>query len=69
VSIALVSKRNRLTGFCAGFVFTGIVFEGLPRVDGHFGWDGAYGTHFWDPKEKIVGIMMVQTDWSRQSFR
>lgn len=30
---------------------------------GSFGWDGAYGTHFWvDPKEKIVGVMMVQTD-------
>jgi CubicO group peptidase (beta-lactamase class C family) len=30
---------------------------------GTFGWDGAYGTHFWvDPKEKIVGIMMIQVD-------
>ncbi|MFN7921306.1 MAG: serine hydrolase domain-containing protein [Bryobacteraceae bacterium] len=30
---------------------------------GSFGWDGAYGTHFWvDPKEKIVGVMMIQTD-------
>jgi CubicO group peptidase (beta-lactamase class C family) len=30
---------------------------------GSFGWDGAYGTPFWvDPKEKIVGVMMVQTD-------
>jgi CubicO group peptidase (beta-lactamase class C family) len=30
---------------------------------GSFGWDGAFGTHFWvDPKEKIVGILMVQTD-------
>jgi len=30
---------------------------------GSFGWDGAYGTHFWvDPKEKIVAVMMVQTD-------
>ena len=30
---------------------------------GSYGWDGAYGTHFWvDPKEKIVGIVMVQTD-------
>jgi CubicO group peptidase (beta-lactamase class C family) len=30
---------------------------------GCFGWDGAYGTHFWvDPKEKVVGIMMIQTD-------
>jgi CubicO group peptidase (beta-lactamase class C family) len=30
---------------------------------GTFGWDGAFGTHFWiDRKEKIVGIMMIQTD-------
>ena len=30
--------------------------------DGSYGWDGAFGTHFWvDPKEKIVGIMLVQT--------
>jgi CubicO group peptidase (beta-lactamase class C family) len=30
---------------------------------GSFGWDGAYGTHFWvDPKEKLIGVMMVQTD-------
>ena len=30
---------------------------------GSFGWDGAYGTHFWiDPKEKIVRILMIQTD-------
>jgi CubicO group peptidase (beta-lactamase class C family) len=29
---------------------------------GSFGWSGAYGTHFWiDPKEKIVGILMIQT--------
>jgi CubicO group peptidase (beta-lactamase class C family) len=30
--------------------------------DGSFGWDGAYGTHFWvDAKEKLVGVLMVQT--------
>ena len=30
---------------------------------GSYGWDGLYGTHFWiDPKEKIVGIMMIQID-------
>ncbi len=29
--------------------------------NGSFGWDGAFGTHFWvDPKEKIVGLFMVQ---------
>ena len=29
---------------------------------GSFGWDGAYGTHFWvDPTEDIVGVVMIQT--------
>ena len=29
---------------------------------GSFGWDGAYGTHFWvDPTEAIVGLVMIQT--------
>jgi CubicO group peptidase (beta-lactamase class C family) len=29
---------------------------------GSFGWDGAYGTHFWvDPKEQMVGIVFIQT--------
>jgi CubicO group peptidase (beta-lactamase class C family) len=31
--------------------------------NGSFGWDGAFGTHFWiDPKEKVVGILMIQTN-------
>jgi CubicO group peptidase (beta-lactamase class C family) len=30
---------------------------------GSFGWNGAYGTHFWiDPKEGLIGVMMIQTD-------
>jgi CubicO group peptidase (beta-lactamase class C family) len=30
--------------------------------NGSFGWDGAFGTHFWvDQKEKLVGVLMVQT--------
>ena len=30
---------------------------------GSYGWDGAFGTHFWvDPKEKLVGLLMIQTD-------
>ena len=29
---------------------------------GSYGWDGAYGTHFWvDPVEEIVGVVMIQT--------
>jgi CubicO group peptidase (beta-lactamase class C family) len=28
---------------------------------GSFGWGGAYGTNFWiDPKEKLVGVLMIQ---------
>jgi CubicO group peptidase (beta-lactamase class C family) len=30
---------------------------------GSYGWDGAFGTHFWvDTKEKMVGILMIQTN-------
>lgn len=30
---------------------------------GSFGWDGAFGTHFWvDPQEQLIGVMMIQTD-------
>jgi CubicO group peptidase (beta-lactamase class C family) len=30
--------------------------------DGSFGWTGAQGTHFFvDPKEELVGVLMVQT--------
>ena len=29
--------------------------------NGSFGWDGAFGTHFWvDRKEQLVGLLMVQ---------
>ncbi len=32
------------------------------RSNGSFGWDGAFGTHFWiDPKEQIVAVLMIQT--------
>jgi len=44
-------------------VTTDPVTAGQRVSKGSFGWDGAYGTHFWvDPREKIVGIMMIQTD-------
>jgi CubicO group peptidase (beta-lactamase class C family) len=39
------------------------VAAGYRVSGGSFGWDGAFGTHFWvDPKEKVVGILMIQTD-------
>ncbi len=43
-------------------VVTDPVAAGYSVSPGSFGWIGAWGTHSWiDPKEKIVGIMMVQT--------
>jgi CubicO group peptidase (beta-lactamase class C family) len=31
------------------------------RSPGSFGWDGAFGTHFWvDRKEQLAGILMIQ---------
>lgn len=44
-------------------VINDAVAAGYRVSTGSFGWDGAFGTHFWvDPKEKVVGILMVQTD-------
>ena len=44
-------------------VISDAIAAGYRVSTGSFGWDGAFGTHFWiDPKEKVVGIMMVQTD-------
>jgi CubicO group peptidase (beta-lactamase class C family) len=40
-----------------------------PISNGSFGWDGAFGTHFWvDPKEKIVGIFMIQASGPNRSM-
>ena len=44
-------------------VVTNPIAAGYRVSPGTFGWDGAYGTHFWvDPKEKTIGVMMIQTD-------
>jgi CubicO group peptidase (beta-lactamase class C family) len=38
------------------------VAAGTFRSKGSFGWDGAFGTHFWvDPRQKLVAVLMVQT--------
>jgi CubicO group peptidase (beta-lactamase class C family) len=43
-------------------VITDAVARNTSLSNGSFGWQGAFGTHFWvDPKEKLVGILMVQT--------
>lgn len=34
---------------------------GVFRTNGSFGWDGAFGTHFWvDPKNELVAVLMIQ---------
>ncbi len=44
-------------------VITDPIAAGHRVSKGSFGWDGAFGTHFWvDPKEKLIGVMMIQTD-------
>jgi CubicO group peptidase (beta-lactamase class C family) len=43
-------------------VVTNHAARGTMLSDGTFGWTGAQGTHFFvDPKEQLVGILMVQT--------
>lgn len=60
------SLQGRQPGRAYGLsvqVVTDPIRAGYRVSPGSFGWDGAYGTHFWvDPKENLVGIMMIQTD-------
>ena len=43
-------------------VVTNHAARGTMLSDGTFGWTGAQGTHFFvDPKEGVVGVLMVQT--------
>ena len=43
-------------------VVTNHAARGTMLSDGTYGWSGAQGTHFFvDPKEQLVGILMVQT--------
>ena len=42
-----------------------VVMDGIEAnrrtSNGSFGWDGAFGTHFWvDRKEQLVGLLMIQ---------
>jgi CubicO group peptidase (beta-lactamase class C family) len=49
-------------GFGLGFaVRTSVGHNPLPGSVGTYYWTGAYGTTFWiDPREKLIGIMMIQ---------
>ena len=50
-------------------VITDHIAANTPISNGSFGWDGAYGTHFWvDPKEKIVGLFMIQDSGPKLSM-
>jgi CubicO group peptidase (beta-lactamase class C family) len=50
-------------------VITDQIAADTPISNGSFGWDGAYGTHFWvDPKEKIVGLFMIQASGPNRSM-
>jgi len=43
-------------------VVTNHALGGTLLSDGTYGWTGAQGTHFFvDPKDKVVGVLMVQT--------
>jgi len=43
---------------------------GTFRSNGSFGWDGAFGTHFWvDPEEQLVAVLMIQTSVGRLIHR
>jgi CubicO group peptidase (beta-lactamase class C family) len=55
--------RQAGVGFGLGVqVASDPVRANLFQSNGSYGWDGAYGTHFWvDPKEEIVGILMIQS--------
>ena len=55
---------QRLKGMGFGLTVE-VVMDGVSanrrESNGSFGWDGAFGTHFWvDRKEQLVGLLMVQ---------
>jgi CubicO group peptidase (beta-lactamase class C family) len=50
-------------------VITDHIAANTPISNGSFGWDGAFGTHFWvDRKEKIVALFMVQASGPNRSM-
>jgi CubicO group peptidase (beta-lactamase class C family) len=63
VWVLLSDVRGRLRTGLTVQVVSDPVAAGNRVSAGSYGWDGAFGTHFWvDPKENVVGILMVQTD-------
>ncbi|MBZ5575736.1 MAG: beta-lactamase family protein [Acidobacteriia bacterium] len=59
----LPGRRKGLSFGLSVQVVSDPIAAGYRVSEGSFGWDGAFGTHFWvDPKEKVVGILMIQTN-------
>jgi CubicO group peptidase (beta-lactamase class C family) len=51
-------------------VVTNPVAANRRQGEGSFGWDGAYGTHFWvDRKEQIAGLLLIQQGLQAQLNR
>jgi CubicO group peptidase (beta-lactamase class C family) len=59
---ASAAARNKGMGFGLTVeVVMDAVAANRRESNGSFGWDGAFGTHFWvDRKEQLVGLLMVQ---------
>ena len=59
---AAAGQRNKGMGFGLTVeVVMDNVSANRRESNGSFGWDGAFGTHFWvDRKEQLVGLLMVQ---------
>jgi CubicO group peptidase (beta-lactamase class C family) len=46
------------------------VRAGIHRSNGSYGWNGAFGTHFWvDFEENLVGLLMLQVSGSTQIWQ
>lgn len=72
VGTTFIGQLGRPEGMGFGLTME-VVVDGIKadtrRSNGSFGWDGAFGTHFWvDQKEQLAAVLMIQTA-SRQLHR
>ena len=58
-------------GFGLGFMTrTADGLNSIPGNVGDYSWPGIYGTYFWvDPKQDLIGIMMIQVPASAGQVR
>jgi CubicO group peptidase (beta-lactamase class C family) len=65
VGVLFAGQAGRPKGMGFGLtveVVVDPVQAGTFRSRGSFGWDGAFGTHFWvDPEERLVAVLLIQT--------